>query len=246
MGLIQTSSDFLAQAWSKDSVGKQTSIYDPFSKNAIINTPLFYKTGPEVLQQSIASWFKSFPDALFTVKKVFGYKCNVVCKWVASGTHLGVFKGFDPTKKKIYCSGETTFIFNQEKQIVHYIATLNMEKFLAQLGPQKVSNKLSPQEILMSNLKLLVSSLKKTYNALTSREVECCSLFVSGFSAKQIGLMLRISHRTVETYLEKVRFTLHCTSRIQMIEKFLSEQTYFILQDLARLLTVNYSSNLLL
>ncbi|PCI75780.1 hypothetical protein COB21_05230 [Candidatus Aerophobetes bacterium] len=244
--LVQICSDFVFQSWEDASVHKKTSIYDLFSENAIINTPLFYQVGPESLKQSMAGGFQAFPDATFIITKVHDYERNVTCKWAANATHLGDFNGVNPTKKKVCICGETSFIFNQENQVVHYIATLNMNELLTQLGQQAISHKQSPQDLLISNVKPLITSLQNYYNTLTAREFECCSLFISGFSAKQIGLMLSISHRTVETYLEKVRFTLSCTSRIQMIEKFLSEQTYFILQDLARLLTVNYSTNLLL
>jgi DNA-binding CsgD family transcriptional regulator len=45
---------------------------------------------------------------------------------------------------------------------------------------------------------------------LTLREVQCLVLYLDGLSAKEIGKILNISHRTVETYFEKIRHKLDC------------------------------------
>ena len=45
----------------------------------------------------------------------------------------------------------------------------------------------------------------RDFYKLSSREWQCLSLWACGFTAKGIGLKLRISPRTVESYIEQVK-----------------------------------------
>ena len=53
---------------------------------------------------------------------------------------------------------------------------------------------------------------------LTSRELECLLMYTEGSSSKQIGKSIGISNRTVETYLESVRYKMDCPKRSQINE----------------------------
>ncbi|PCI76281.1 hypothetical protein COB21_04630, partial [Candidatus Aerophobetes bacterium] len=224
MKLLDISTDFFDQTWGAKCLGRDSSsAYDIFSKNVIIDSPIGYEKGAQSLKVVMDFWFDAFPDAFALVDKVEDYGHVLVSKWRACGTHLGTFQGIAPTQKKIFYSGETVFVFNDKKEVIHYISQLDLYDIFSQLGAAESFTSKSSKEILWGNLKLLVTALKKNYLGLTQREIECCSLFISGFSSKQIGLMLCISHRTVEAYLEKGKFSLNCASRIQMIEKFLVE-----------------------
>ena len=246
MNLIDISSVFYDQILGKQRLKTgSSSAYAIFSNNVIIDTPLGYEKGINSLKFITDFWFKAFPDGCSMIEKIEVCGHGVVVQWKACGTHLGTLQGIPPTRKKIVCEGEAFFTFNHKKEIIYYAEKHDMNDLLSQLDVQKPFINKSPQELLCGNLTLLIMALKQTYAKLTDREIECCSLFISGFSAKQIGIMLSISHRTVETHLEKGRLSLGCTNRIQMIEKFLVEQTYFLFQDLARLLTTHYSGNLL-
>ncbi len=54
---------------------------------------------------------------------------------------------------------------------------------------------------------------------LTSRESECLFLLIRGKTAKEIGIFLQISPRTVESYIEKIKIKLDVSSRSQIISK---------------------------
>lgn len=54
---------------------------------------------------------------------------------------------------------------------------------------------------------------------LTARETQCLYFLCKGFRAKEIAKKLVLSPRTVETYLDKIRFKMNCRSRIELISK---------------------------
>jgi DNA-binding CsgD family transcriptional regulator len=53
---------------------------------------------------------------------------------------------------------------------------------------------------------------------LTKREAECASHMLDGATAKQIGKLLDISHRTVESHLNQVKEKLRCSTKEQLVD----------------------------
>lgn len=98
------------------------------------------------------------------------------------------------------------------------------------------------QSMLCKNKFLLIEKIKeKILPALTSREVESLGLNLIGFSAKQIGEILRISFRTVETHLQQALHKLNCFSKLQCLEIMLEKKLLTMWQDLGKLLIKDYS-----
>jgi len=97
------------------------------------------------------------------------------------------------------------------------------------LGKQNLADALSQ----MSVLGLLSSNLEESIvdNSvidgvfLSTRERECVSLLVKGKTAKEIGKIMKLSHRTVEHYLATVKTKLNVSSKSELIDKVFS---YFI------------------
>lgn len=54
---------------------------------------------------------------------------------------------------------------------------------------------------------------------LSRREKECLQLCVRGKSAKQTARILGLSHRTVEHYIDNIKFKLKVTSKSELIDK---------------------------
>jgi DNA-binding NarL/FixJ family response regulator len=52
---------------------------------------------------------------------------------------------------------------------------------------------------------------------LTSRELQIINLLCLDYSCKEIGSKLNLSHRTVESHLEKIRFKLSVKSKIGIV-----------------------------
>lgn len=54
--------------------------------------------------------------------------------------------------------------------------------------------------------------------ALTARQAECMYFLIRGKSAKEIGRILTLSSRTIETYLENLKDKLKCQGTAELIE----------------------------
>lgn len=60
---------------------------------------------------------------------------------------------------------------------------------------------------------------------LTKREAQCLYFLFQGKSAKEIGKILNISHRTVELYCDRIRRKLNCRTRIELLGKISNHTT---------------------
>lgn len=69
----------------------------------------------------------------------------------------------------------------------------------------------------------LIPNLKNYYTYLTKREAEILYYLVKGKTAKQMGEFLCISHRTVEQYIEKIKFKMDVYSKSELIEKVMDK-----------------------
>lgn len=65
-----------------------------------------------------------------------------------------------------------------------------------------------------------VSSIPDKNSYLTSREFECTSRYALGYSSKEIGLILGLSSRTVETHVKAAKLKLGCHGRKQLRPHF--------------------------
>ena len=54
---------------------------------------------------------------------------------------------------------------------------------------------------------------------LTNREYECVFLLIRGKSAKEIGVLLSISPRTVESYIENIKNKMDCKNKAEILVK---------------------------
>lgn len=52
---------------------------------------------------------------------------------------------------------------------------------------------------------------------LTPREIDILKCLLQGFSAKETGLELKISYRTVESYIISLKLKLHCHRKSELI-----------------------------
>lgn len=54
---------------------------------------------------------------------------------------------------------------------------------------------------------------------LTSRECECVFLLIRGKSAKEIGALLSLSKRTIESYIENIKNKMDCKNKAEILVK---------------------------
>ena len=80
---------------------------------------------------------------------------------------------------------------------------------------------------------------KETTINFTLREIECMAFWLRGYSAKQIGEKFNISHRTVQTHVERFSKKINCRKRVEVIDKIhelrldklMDDVFYFIARD---------------
>jgi DNA-binding CsgD family transcriptional regulator len=86
---------------------------------------------------------------------------------------------------------------------------------LAQLDKQKFLGQL--------NVKRYQLSGKYQHVSLTARELECIKCLATGYTAKETANFLRLSIRTIETYISNIKVKLDCHRKSQII-KIITEQ----------------------
>lgn len=58
---------------------------------------------------------------------------------------------------------------------------------------------------------------------LSNRQLECLFFLLRGQTSKRIAEILSLSPRTVEDYINEIKFKMHCFTRSQIIEKAINE-----------------------
>jgi len=71
--------------------------------------------GPEGFAGVINSLKKGFPDIRYQVEDLIGEDETVAVHWFWTGTHEGVFRGFEPSHKKVRNEGIAFFKFKGDK-----------------------------------------------------------------------------------------------------------------------------------
>jgi|GEM_PF-4146743 len=61
---------------------------------------------------------------------------------------------------------------------------------------------------------------RQLWSSLSRRELQCFLLIARGYTAKEIGKLFNISHRTAEEFISRLKYKLSCTRRSTLIDKF--------------------------
>ncbi len=107
-------------------------IFDLFTENAKIHSPIKTVTGPEALRDIITTWFAAFPDLTVTWGEILASTDKVVATWQATGTHQGPFLDMPPTGKPVSYHGTTIYEFTEDK-VSEYWALMNLDEVKQQL-----------------------------------------------------------------------------------------------------------------
>jgi DNA-binding CsgD family transcriptional regulator len=77
-----------------------------------------------------------------------------------------------------------------------------------------------------NNFNISVTSIvgENSQLRLTPRETEVLNYVIQGLSAKKIARKINISHRTVEKYIENLKFKYNCATKSILIYKYMLSQ----------------------
>ncbi|OJX12818.1 MAG: hypothetical protein BGO77_04955 [Caedibacter sp. 37-49] len=231
---------FLNEMWNTKTE-QLDELHNIFSDKLIATSPLGDKIGSESLKGTNITWSHGFPDMALSNIDIFDANNVVISEWRSQGTNIEEFNGFKPTGKKVDYTGVTIFQFEGEK-VVRYKCIINMLDIYDQLGFFLEQETYEGQKLARKNHASLIEKLKTlTSNALLStREIECLSFFVHGWSAKQIGAHLKCSYRTIQNHLSSAMDKLGCHSRIQVFDYLVAEGLKPLFEDLYKLCFNNY------
>jgi len=212
-----------------------------FSPNLVAISPLGIKVGSESLKNTNIAWSHGFPDMRLSNVEIINSGNFVVAEWRSQGTNTNPFNDFSPTGKKVDYSGVTIFQF-EGKKVVRYKCFINMLDIYDQLGFFLEQESYEGQKLIRRNLALLLEKLKSLtaeFN-LSVREIECVSFFVHGWSAKQIGLHLKCSYRTIQNHLSNAMDKIDCHSKPQLFEFIKTRGLSPLFEDLYKFCFNNY------
>jgi len=70
---------------------------------------------------------------------------------------------------------------------------------------------------IQKNQHFIGAEINKNY--LSRRQLECAHLLMTGMTQKEIATHLKLSQRTVESYIENIRTKLQCRNKTELILK---------------------------
>src|SRR3990167_161919 len=121
---------YCKRLWEQRDLG---AIDDYFAKDATIKSPFGIKHGSMSIREIANKWLTAFPDLILKWEDFVSEGEQVVCRWLAKGTHLGGFFETSPTHQEIYFSGVWFFTIKEGK-IVDFWSLVDMHALLSQLG----------------------------------------------------------------------------------------------------------------
>ena len=217
--------DYERSFWDAKNINESRDIYlELFDKNLLTHSPLGIYHGHHSLYNAYLQWLEGFPHI-----KMFNSTFNkvgnlIIWEWSSTSRHEGPFHGLDPTGRQIEYSGKTLYQFDQN-EIVNYTCYMDITNVYKQLGFFLQSEEYEGQHILKKNYTQLIAKLMELTQCddtmLTVKELEILSYWLMGHSSKSIGILFRISPRTVEVHIDHIRCKLLCHSKHDL--KYLME-----------------------
>ncbi len=116
------------------------------------------------------------------------------------------------------------------------IGVLGMLQKLSAEGKHILPQKNDPIVIPLACKEILLNLRKISEIPLTHREVECLSLFLSGYSIKESSYCLGISHKSIEAYRKSVKDKMGVRHKFQLIELIQAKGAFNLCLTLAKLI----------
>ena len=240
--------EFLEEYWNGRQVS--SSLLGAFSDNMIFEATLGKRITKQSYLQHTLDWIETFPDFRMNVELAEEVGSSVMVAVECVGTfakpfvdheadegHIignsafhSEFKNAIPNNKEIRVRRNAIFIFGKDK-IERLVSYVDESDFKRQLGiaPGKDSGLAERDQLAKEFLAILNVGFSE-------RELECLAFTLSGFSAKYVGELLKISYRTVEAHLYKAYQKLDCYGKQQCLEMMHAKEALHLWWEYSRLL----------
>lgn len=218
-------------------VGAKNEMWDSvLTDSTLFSSAMGRKIGIDCVKLHSKDFFHACPDFCTEVKKMQVFGNVVVCDAVFTATHQnfytctetdasGViiqsdfcekFAGLTPKGKKFVQVVELFFVFERGK-IMRIAIQEDPLSLCRQLGIDVKVEKADERVLWKREYEFLVGKVRSTFG-LGERETLCLALSFSSLSAKFVGEVLGISHRTVEAHLQGCYQKIGCQNKQQCLE----------------------------
>jgi DNA-binding CsgD family transcriptional regulator/predicted ester cyclase len=158
------------------------------------------------------SYFKAYQGMKFTIEDIQAIQDKVFVRWICRGKHAGKFKGIHPKNPEFSIAGLSIYrmLNGKIREIWQYWDRLGL---LEQIGEVRIQSPVEPgyyHNILKS---LDMEKYLEGVSFLTQRERDCLQCLLEGKTAKETANLYKLSHRTVESYFEKIKRKLNCRTK---------------------------------
>ncbi len=120
---------YMKELWEN----KNLAIIDEvFADDAIIHSPFSLEQGALTMKEIANKWLNAFPDFKMDWEDFIAEGNKVVCRWWATGTHMGSFFETNPTHQEVSFSGVATFELLNGK-VAEYWVLVDIHALLQQL-----------------------------------------------------------------------------------------------------------------
>jgi DNA-binding CsgD family transcriptional regulator len=110
---------------------------------------------------------------------------------------------------------------------VHYALPLQFSDINNLSALSAINDRLNAVDILEGNKKELSDLLKQSSGStLSNKEIECLSLWLSGYSIKESSFCLELSNKTIEVYRNRIKEKLKVHHKFQLIDLAYSNGTF--------------------
>jgi steroid delta-isomerase-like uncharacterized protein len=125
----EIATQFANKVWNDKDI---TAIDRLIDQDIVIHSTLGDFHGKKAMKDIVQTWLKGFPDLVVENELVIFENDIVSLQWRAKGTHLGEFKGKEPTEKPVTYKGVTVYRIKNNK-IIEYWAYIDMQQLLSQI-----------------------------------------------------------------------------------------------------------------
>lgn len=146
---------------------------------------------------------------------------------------IDLFINTPPNRKLVVIHVEITFV-TQNDEITFVNVNTDPLEVIRQIEPQKIHEEIPI--IDPSAHKIILTLQEYLLIPLTPMEIQCLAFALCGFSSKQIGSHLHLSHRTIETYLQNAYFKLGSKGKGECLEMMYENNLIHDFQKLCYLL----------
>jgi len=131
MNNIETAKQYLMKGWNDRNFEFLETIIDPKYHPEWM---LMEEDGPALTIREIKYITNAVPDWKYEIVDYAENGNNVWMWYKVTGTHLGIFFGFQPTHKTFNSDGATIFFFNEKGRIIDRMGFYCFETIFNELG----------------------------------------------------------------------------------------------------------------